>query len=81
MPWSEPRAAQIPVLLYSKPSTCSAPSHLPAPIMRIIHCNEKTDSLQSVSVGGGGQEEEEGKKKENVSFTIPGQKQGESLET
>ena len=73
MVWA--KSSSIPLLLNSKPSTCSAPARLPAPITCIIHCKE--NRLATISVGG--KYKEEGG--ENVSFTALGQKQGVSLET
>lgn len=74
MVWA--KSSSISVLLNSKPSTCSAPSRLPAPITCIIHCKEIR--LATISVRGKNKEDDE---EENVTFTIIGQKHGISLET
>lgn len=54
MVWA--KSSSIPVLLNSKPSPCSAPSRLPAPITCIIHCKEKQtrhNQCRGQTQGGG----------------------------
>lgn len=79
VPWSEPRAAQSQSYLTPNPPLALHP--LACPQLRVSYTVKKTDSPQSVEGGKYEEEEDDDDEGENVSFTIPGQKQGESVET